>query len=1529
MPRTFQQGDEPVQGYRLVKYLGKGGLGDVWQASGPGGTEVAFKIIQLANKAGDFDLRHVELIKKIKHPNLCPVLALWITGAEKKKPSSSIKKMEVVGAGVGDPSRSTYTLAEMDLDEEMIAAERPHAETLYIAMGLAEKSLLERFKECKEQGQQGIPTAELIGYFEDAARAIDHLNAPKHDLGNGLVAIPHCNIKPQNLLIVGGAVQVCDHGLVRVLGEARTAGHPSASAAFTAPELLDHGKPSMNSDQYSLAITYHFLRTGALPFSMNEANVVLTEALEGRLDLSRLSTAEQQVIRRATSRRPEARFANCQDLARELRRAIERSSSVQNDGLVIEPNREIVPGHKLVKLIGRGAYGEVWEAQAPGRLPIALKIIKDLDRASGRGKQEFRALEIIQNISHNGLMELRAYWLLDRHGQPIPDEMRGHAGSPVPATLIIATKLADMNLTQVLDQFKEQGKKGIPVKELLNYLRQVAVAIDFLNQPSHLLGERRVSIQHRDVKPDNIMIANDTVKLTDFGLAKVMETDSVIAEIRQDSVGFTFHYAAPEVLRGKVTKWSDQYSLAITYFQLRTGMLPYGLDCSAYDQMMRQLEGQLDLKLLPPAERKVMTRATSVIPEERYPTCRAFLEALTIAVPAAGELNDDNYEETQEKSASILLTQSSITARRPSTPADLVPVATPPPAEPRVSRHPKTMQVTLKQGELYPATVRVPRMTQVAPVARETYHEEPPVTKVMPPIVPKPAAPVVTAKAKSPFKEYVLPLSVVFIVGISMAMLVNQVLKRLGDKTIAQTPATEPTDYSPSDGEGRFNSRLTHRSTTTTAPATTVNKQSEIIAAADHRPTAPPTKPPDLLNPPVASSTPVPAPIFVLGKNVADPGFPSFLQSSLDRIIASTSTPAVFSRSFRELDQVPSNAFSSKLLAFRAECMIEGEARDLQQAELYLKQVNDLNLQTAYSQYVQARWYQEMRDPVRAVTSLEQSLQRDISLSGFRRERALSILEEAAQRVSMAVDVKSLTASLAAPLPTWLPTAERYMGKPQPGSSLAMVLAAQNPAGKDPAVIQSLLTAPVIEEWSKKPQGPVVVVSLRLKQAEAATAAKHTEQALGIYADTWNYIKQYRSAFAATSPLIINARIFEPAQKQAAALKPHATRNAQLATILAGYGELVFQAPYEGWPTPANKPALRTAADAYGEALKLNPGTGRIRAEYLVGQAQCLSRLDTLTAADITIIANNATAATAADANYSGSWNILGIARCRQVVMQANETDQRKSLVDAIAAYDQAIRLAEQLNPTDRLLAQYRSNRSLTKSMLGDFTPVDNNQRQFVYQDAIADAVRATDLDASLGSAWGALGQARERLATLVRGVASYTIFSDAVTAYRKQLEASPFQASCSANLGRCLVRWALDDSRELTRLDQGRDELIKAIKLNADLSEAHFWLGRYYQVKDDAGRAQEEFLTAMKYPEALLIIRLWLKTEQPSTGSWQLAFTLGRLLDTTAAKAPAAQAKNQREEAVRALDVALLQAPTDQKEQVLRLKNDIQSKLR
>src|SRR5262245_36322246 len=85
-------------------------------------------------------------------------------------------------------------------------------------------------------------------------------------------------------------------------------------------------------------------------------------------------------------------------------------------------------------------------------------------------------------------------------------------------------------------------------------------------------------------------------------------------------------YAAPEFFRGEVTRWSDQYSLAVSYCQLRGGRLPFrGIPEQV---MVGHLRHPPDLSMLRAWESPVVERALSKKPEERWPSCRAFAQEL-------------------------------------------------------------------------------------------------------------------------------------------------------------------------------------------------------------------------------------------------------------------------------------------------------------------------------------------------------------------------------------------------------------------------------------------------------------------------------------------------------------------------------------------------------------------------------------------------------------------------------------------------------------------------------------------------------------------------------------------------------------------------------------------------------------------------------------------------------------------------------------------------------------------------------------
>jgi formylglycine-generating enzyme required for sulfatase activity len=254
----------------------------------------------------------------------------------------------------------------------------------------------------------------------------------------------------------------------------------------------------------------------------------------------------------------------------------------------------------LVAFLGRGGFGEVWKARGPGGYHVALKFIR-LGQAAG--DTELRALELMKEVRHAHLLTTFGAWQRD-------------------GMLITAMELTDGTLLDRLRRAQAEGQPGIPAPELLEYMREAAKGLDFLNEFG---GPGRASgIQHKDVKPQNLLLVGATVKVGDFGLAKVLEHTATAA-----SGSMTPAYAAPEFFNGQATRWSDQYCLAVAYCELRGGRLPFG--GNQFQVMAGHTTRPPDLSMLPEAERPAVARALAKKPEERWPSCRAFAEALAEA----------------------------------------------------------------------------------------------------------------------------------------------------------------------------------------------------------------------------------------------------------------------------------------------------------------------------------------------------------------------------------------------------------------------------------------------------------------------------------------------------------------------------------------------------------------------------------------------------------------------------------------------------------------------------------------------------------------------------------------------------------------------------------------------------------------------------------------------------------------------------------------------------------------------------------
>jgi formylglycine-generating enzyme required for sulfatase activity/serine/threonine protein kinase len=286
------------------------------------------------------------------------------------------------------------------------------------------------------------------------------------------------------------------------------------------------------------------------------------------------------------------------------RREISKPGPEPNDPVLLAEGACPLPGFRLVKLLGRGGFGEVWNATGPGGFSVALKFIQ---LGGDSGRIELHSLELMKSISHGHLLPMFGAW-------------------QVGSLLIIAMELAHATLLDELNAARNRGKPGIPFAELIEFMRDAAKGIDYLNERRHPTpsGEL-VAIQHKDIKPQNLLVVGGTVKVADFGLARVLQHTVTMA-----TGNMTPAYAPPEFFEDKVTRWSDQYSLAITYCQLRGGRLPF--EGSHLQIMAGHASRPPELSMIPGPERDLVARALAKKPAERWPNCRAFVEALATVV---------------------------------------------------------------------------------------------------------------------------------------------------------------------------------------------------------------------------------------------------------------------------------------------------------------------------------------------------------------------------------------------------------------------------------------------------------------------------------------------------------------------------------------------------------------------------------------------------------------------------------------------------------------------------------------------------------------------------------------------------------------------------------------------------------------------------------------------------------------------------------------------------------------------------------
>ena len=212
----------------------------------------------------------------------------------------------------------------------------------------------------------------------------------------------------------------------------------------------------------------------------------------------------------------------------------------------------LVGAYRLIAPIGQGGMGSVWLAE----------------RADGRF--EGRAAIKLLNLSLMGASPSRGEERFKREGS-----LLARLNHPNIARLIDAGVSSSGQPYLVLEHIDGRPIDGYCDDDALGVEARIRLFLDVLAAVAHAHANLVV---HRDLKPSNVLVSADGhVKLLDFGIAKLLQSDEWGVLTREGGTALTPEFAAPEQVTGsEVTTATDVYSLGVLLYVLLGGQHPVG-----------------------------------------------------------------------------------------------------------------------------------------------------------------------------------------------------------------------------------------------------------------------------------------------------------------------------------------------------------------------------------------------------------------------------------------------------------------------------------------------------------------------------------------------------------------------------------------------------------------------------------------------------------------------------------------------------------------------------------------------------------------------------------------------------------------------------------------------------------------------------------------------------------------------------------------------------------------------------------------
>ncbi|MGE0786200.1 MAG: protein kinase [Sandaracinaceae bacterium] len=272
--------------------------------------------------------------------------------------------------------------------------------------------------------------------------------------------------------------------------------------------------------------------------------------------------------------------------------------------------------------IGVGGMGTVYRADQAGLdRPVALKVLKKElitdDETVARFHREAKAMSLLMHPNTVRVFDF--------------GEDDGH--------LFLAMELLEGELLTAW--IEREGTP--PIEQAIETTQQILRSLS----EAHSKG-----LVHRDLKPDNIMLARvegqarPVVKVLDFGIAKVFREDDKLdqLETQAGTVFGTPRYMSPEQAQGKdLDHRSDLYSVGVLIYQMLTGHAPF-LDDDAVVVMAKHIREEpvpvrraAPDRPIPRSLERVVARALEKQPEDRFGSADEFESALAAALPDVAE----------------------------------------------------------------------------------------------------------------------------------------------------------------------------------------------------------------------------------------------------------------------------------------------------------------------------------------------------------------------------------------------------------------------------------------------------------------------------------------------------------------------------------------------------------------------------------------------------------------------------------------------------------------------------------------------------------------------------------------------------------------------------------------------------------------------------------------------------------------------------------------------------------------------------